>query len=206
MGIAGWQWLFLAEGFPCRNSQRHLSLLFAEQAFRGFVADRRGTRDWPRRAAGARTMTRLENRARNRLANQIGKAAGERHGEGAASRHPESAGVAARHFSVVHLHRFLCVLVFGAKSFSRRPDSSNTNVGFAIAVMGHAGRAGLVLNVAALDRAASATGTVVPCVLIAAFIVGGRTVAPIFALLAYAIIFIASNATWGRYGRSLPVF
>jgi ACS family tartrate transporter-like MFS transporter len=100
----------------------------------------------------------------------------------------------------------LCIYIgFYAFSFSapvliqQATGLSNTNVGFAIAIMGVMGALGLVLNGQHSDRAGERyLHLVVPCMLIAAaFVVGGLTVAPIFAIPAYAIIFIGFNATAG---------
>ena len=76
---------------------------------------------------------------------------------------------------------------------------SNTNVGFLIALMGLLGGLGLVLNGQHSDRAGERfLHIAVPSLLIGvAFIVGGLTVAPVFALPAYAIIFVGFNATAG---------
>jgi len=100
----------------------------------------------------------------------------------------------------------LCIYIgFYAFSFSapvliqQATGFSNTNVGFAIAILGILGALGLILNGQHSDHAGERYfHLVVPCVLIAAaFVVGGLTVAPIFAIPAYAIIFIGFNATAG---------
>ena len=197
MGIAGWQWLFLAEGFPAvilsviflfylPNAPSEASWLTAEE------------RDWlvEQLRAGDDSIGKSGKKS---TGESIGKAAGERHGEGAFR--------AILNPRVWQLGIFLLCIYIGFYAFSfsapvliqQSTGLSNTNVGFAIAVMGMLGALGLVLNGQHSDRAGERYWhLVVPCVLIAAaFIVGGLTVAPIFALPAYAIIFIAFNATAG---------
>ena len=94
----------------------------------------------------------------------------------------------------------LCIYIgFYAFSFSapvliqQVTGLSNTNVGFVIAIMGLLGALSLVLNGLHSDRAGERyLHIVVPIFLIAAaFVAGGLTVAPIVAVPAYAIIFIA---------------
>jgi ACS family tartrate transporter-like MFS transporter len=100
----------------------------------------------------------------------------------------------------------LCIYIgFYAFSFSaplliqQSTGMSNTGVGFAVAAMGLLGALALVLNGQHSDRTNERyLHIAVPVLLIAAaFVVGGLTVAPIFALPAYAIIFIGFNATAG---------
>src|ERR1700722_4003142 len=185
MGLAGWQWLFLAEGLPAVI----LSVIFLAYL--------------PNTPAEAKWLTAEE---RDWLTNQlradndsIGSAIGERHGDGALR--------AILNPRVWQLGIFLLCIYIGFYAFSfpaplliqQATGLSNTYVGFAIAVMGLLGGLGLVLNVQHSARAGERSlPLILPCVLIAAaFIVGGLTVAPIFALPAYAIIFIGFNATAG---------
>ena len=181
LGLAGWQWLFLAEGLPAVI----LSVVFLAYL--------------PNTPAEASWLTPEE---RDWLVDQLradNSAIGERHAEGALR-----AILNPRVWQIgIYL---LCIYIgFYAFSFSapvliqQATGFSNTNVGFAIAIMGLLGALGLVLNGQHSDRADERyMHLVVPCLLIAAaFIVGGLTVAPIFALPAYAIIFIGFNATAG---------
>jgi ACS family tartrate transporter-like MFS transporter len=181
MGLAGWQWLFLAEGFPAVI----LSVIFLFYL--------------PNTPAEASWLTAEE---RDWLVEQLradNSAIGERHSEGALR--------AILNPRVWQLGMFLLCIYIGFYAFSfsapvliqQATGLSDTNVGFAIAVMGILGALGLVLNGQHSDRAGERYWHLIaPCVLIAAaFIVGGLTVAPIFALPAYAIIFVAFNATAG---------
>jgi ACS family tartrate transporter-like MFS transporter len=185
LGLAGWQWLFLAEGFPAvilsvifllylPNTPAEASWLTAEE------------RDW------LVEQLRADNAS-------VGNFRGEGHSKGVLR--------AILNPRVWQLGIFLLCIYIGFYAFSfsapvliqQSTGLSNTNVGFAIAVMGILGALGLVLNGQHSDRAGERyLHLVVPCVLIAvAFIVGGLTIAPVFALPAYAIIFVAFNATAG---------
>ena len=181
LGLAGWQWLFLAEGLPAVI----LSVVFLAYL--------------PNTPAEASWLTPEE---RDWLVDQLradNSAIGERHAEGALR--------AILNPRVWQLGIYLLCIYIGFYAFSfsapvliqQATGFSNTNVGFAIAIMGLLGALGLVLNGQHSDRAGERyMHLVVPCLLIAAaFIVGGLTVAPIFALPAYAIIFIGFNATAG---------
>src|SRR5579864_7966009 len=181
LGLAGWQWLFLAEGFPAVI----LSVIFLLYL--------------PNTPAEARWLSPEE---RGWLLDQL-RADNESIGE----RHAENVFRAVLNPRVWQLGIYLLCIYIGFYAFSfsapvliqRATGLSNTNVGFAIAVMGILGALGLVLNGEHSDRAGERyLHLVVPCVLIAAaFVVGGLTVAPIFAIPAYAIIFIGFNATAG---------
>jgi MFS transporter, ACS family, tartrate transporter len=181
LGLAGWQWLFLAEGLPAVI----LSVIFLAYL--------------PNTPAEAKWLTAEE---RDWLIDRLradNSAIGERHSEGALR--------AILNPRVWQLGIFLLCIYIGFYAFSfsapvliqQATGISNTNVGFAIAMMGILGALGLVLNGQHSDRAGERyLHLVVPCVLIAAaFIVGGLTVAPLFAIPAYAIIFIGFNATAG---------
>jgi ACS family tartrate transporter-like MFS transporter len=181
LGLAGWQWLFLAEGLPAVI----LSVIFLAYL--------------PNTPAEAKWLTGEE---RDWLSNQLraeNAAIGEHHAEGVFR--------AILNPRVWQLGIFLLCIYIGFYAFSfsapvliqQATGLSNTNVGFAIAIMGVLGALGLVLNGQHSDRAGERyLHLVVPCVLIAAaFVVGGLTVAPIFAIPAYAIIFIGFNATAG---------
>src|SRR5580700_4079366 len=181
LGLAGWQWLFLAEGLPAVI----LSVIFLAYL--------------PNTPAEAKWLTSEE---RDWLVNQLradNDAIGEQHAEGALR--------AILNPKVWQLGMFLLCIYIGFYAFSfsapvliqQATGLSNTNVGFAIAIMGILGALGLVLNGQHSDRAGERyMHLVVPCVLIsAAFVVGGLTAAPAFAIPAYAIIFIGFNATAG---------
>ncbi len=189
LGLAGWQWLFLAEGLPAvilsviflvflPNTPAEAKWLTAEE------------RDW------------LSNQLRagdDSIGRSIGESTGERHAEGVIR--------AILNPRVWQLGMFLVCIYIGFYAFSfsapviiqQITGLNNTNVGFVIAIMGVLGALGMVLNGQHSDRAGERyLHLVVPCLLIAAaFVVGGLTVAPIFAIPAYAIIFIGFNATGG---------
>src|SRR5579864_550413 len=181
LGLAGWQWLFLAEGLPAVI----LSVIFL-----AFLPNTPTEAGW------------LTAEERDWLLNQLradNSAIGEQHAEGALR--------AILNPRVWQLGIFLLFIYIGFYAFSfsaplliqQATGLSNTNVGFVIAVMGVLGALGMVLNGQHSDRAGERyLHLVVPCVLIAAaFFVGGLTVAPTFAIPAYAIIFIGFNATGG---------
>ena len=181
LGLAGWQWLFLAEGLPAVI----LSVIFL-----AFLPNTPTEAGW------------LTAEERDWLLNQLradNSAIGEQHAEGALR--------AILNPRVWQLGIFLLCIYIGFYAFSfsaplliqQATGLSNTNVGFVIAIMGVLGALGMVLNGQHSDRAGERyLHLVVPCVLIAAaFFVGGLTVAPTFAIPAYAIIFIGFNATGG---------
>jgi ACS family tartrate transporter-like MFS transporter len=189
LGLAGWQWLFLAEGFPAVI----LSIIFLF-----YLPNAPAEASWLTVAERDWLVERL--RADNHsIGKSIAESTGERHGEGALR--------AILNPRVWQLGVFLLCIYIGFYAFSfsapvliqQATGLSNTNVGFAIALLGILGALGLVLNGQHSDRAGERYWhLIVPCVLIAAaFIVGGLTVAPVFALPAYAIIFVAFNATAG---------
>jgi ACS family tartrate transporter-like MFS transporter len=181
LGLAGWQWLFLAEGLPAVI----LSVVFLAYL--------------PNTPAEAKWLTAEE---RNWLVDQL-RAGNDSIG----GRHSEGALLAILNPRVWQLGIYLLCIYIGFYAFSfsapvliqQATGLSNTNVGFAIAIMGVLGALGLVLNGQHSDRAGERyLHLVVPCVLIgAAFVVGGLTAAPILAIPAYAIIFIGFNATAG---------
>lgn len=181
LGLAGWQWLFLAEGLPAVI----LSVIFFV-----FLPNTPAEANW------------LNAEERGWLLDQLradNAAIGERHAEGALR--------AILNPRVWQLGLFLVCIYIGFYAFSfsaplliqQVTRLGNANVGFVIAIMGVLGALGMVLNGQHSDRAGERyLHLVVPCVLIAAaFVVGGLTVAPIFAIPAYAIIFIGFNATGG---------
>ncbi len=183
MGLAGWQWLFVAEGLPAVL----LSVVFLVYL--------------PNTPADAKWLTSEERDwLLNRLRVDNASAAG---GAG----HAEGALRAILNPRVWQLGIYLLCIYIGFYAFSfsaplliqQATGMSNTGVGFAVAAMGLLGALALVLNGQHSDRTNERyLHIAVPVLLIAAaFVVGGLTVAPIFALPAYAIIFIAFNATAG---------
>jgi ACS family tartrate transporter-like MFS transporter len=181
LGLAGWQWLFLAEGLPAVI----LSVVF-------FVS-------LPNTPADAKWLSAEE---RNWLLDRLradNSAIGESHGEGALS--------AILNPRVWQLGLFLLCLYIGYYAFTfsapviiqQVTGLSNTNVGFVIAIMGVLGALGMWLNGHHSDRANERyLHIAVPYFLMAAaFVVSGLTVAPIAVISAFAIIFIAFNATGG---------
>ncbi|HSZ19678.1 MAG TPA: MFS transporter [Candidatus Acidoferrum sp.] len=181
LGLAGWQWLFLAEGLPAVI----LSVIFFV-----YLPNTPGEAKWLTAEEQAWLLNQL------RVDNS---AIGERHSEGVFR--------AILNPRVWQLGIYLLCIYIGFYAFSfsapvliqQSTGLGNTNVGLAIAIFGILGALGLVLNGQHSDRAGERyLHLVVPCVLIAAaFIVGGLTVAPIFAIPAYAIIFVGFNATAG---------
>ena len=181
LSLAGWQWLFLAEGLPA---------VILSVAFLVYL---------PNTPAEAKWLTAEE---RDWLVEQL-RAGNETIGD----RHAEGALRAILNPRVWQLGMYLLCIYIGFYAFSfsapvliqQATGLNNTNVGFAIAIMGILGALGLVLNGHHSDRAGERYWhLIVPCLLIAAaFVVGGLTVAPIFAIPAYAIIFVAFNATAG---------
>ena len=182
-----------------RLGPRRLAMAVSGGGFAGRDSQRRFLVYLPNTPAEAKWLTAEE---RDWLVNQLradNSAIGERHSEGALR--------AILNPRVWQLGIFLLCIYIGFYAFSfsapvliqQATGLSNTNVGFAVAIMGVLGALGLVLNGQHSDRAGERyLHLVVPCVLIAAaFVVGGLTVAPIFALPAYAIIFIGFNATAG---------
>jgi ACS family tartrate transporter-like MFS transporter len=181
LGLAGWQWLFLAEGLPAVI----LSVIFFF-----YLPNTPGEAKWL--SAGEQAWLLNQLRVDN-------SAIGERHSEGVFR--------AILNPRVWQLGIYLLCIYIGFYAFSfsapvliqQSTGLSNTNVGLAIAIFGILGALGLVLNGQHSDRAGERyLHLVVPCVLIAAaFILGGLTVAPVFAIPAYAIIFVGFNATAG---------
>jgi ACS family tartrate transporter-like MFS transporter len=181
LSLAGWQWLFLAEGLPA---------VILSVGFLFYLPNMPAEAKWL--TAGERDWLLNQLRADN-------SAIGGHHEEGAFR--------AILNPRVWQLGLFLLCIYTGFYAFSfsapvliqQATGLSNSNVGFVIAIMGLLGALGMVLNGQHSDRAGERyLHLVAPCLLIAgAFVVGGLTVAPIFALPAYAIIFIGFNATGG---------
>ncbi|HLJ22877.1 MAG TPA: MFS transporter [Candidatus Acidoferrales bacterium] len=189
LGLAGWQWLFLAEGLPA---------VILSFVFFFFLPNTPADAKWLTPAERDWLIEQL--RADNQSISSAGRAAAGEH-------HAASALRAIFNPRVWQLGIFLLCLYIGFYAFSfsapvliqQSTGLSNTNVGFLIALMGLLGGLGLVLNGQHSDRAGERfLHIAVPSLLIGvAFIVGGLTVAPVFALPAYVIIFVGFNATAG---------
>ena len=180
MGLAGWQWLFLAEGVPALI----LSAIFLL---------------WlPNTPADAKWLTAAE---RDWLVEQL------RADDAAVGHHMRGVLRSILNPRVWQLGIFLLCIYIGFYAFSfsapvmirQITGLSNTDVGFVISGLGILGALAMVLNGQHSDRAGERyLHLAVPCLLIAAaFVVGGLTVAPIVALVAYAVIFVGFNATGG---------
>jgi MFS transporter, ACS family, tartrate transporter len=213
MGLAGWQWLFLVEGLPA---------VLLSVVFLLYLPNTPADAKWLTAVERAWLVNQL--RADNQA---IGKSIGESIEESATQSIAKSGGPsnaqsggaatgehrgggalrAILNPRVWQLGVFLLCLYIGFYAFSfsapvliqQSTGLSNTNVGFLIALMGLLGALGLVLNGQHSDRAGERfLHIAVPSLLIGlAFVVGGLTVAPVFALPAYAIIFVGFNATAG---------
>jgi ACS family tartrate transporter-like MFS transporter len=181
MGLAGWQWLFLAEGMPA---------VILSAVFLFYLPNTPDDAKW------------LTPEERDWLTNQL------REDNAATGLQHEAGALRAILNPRVLLLGFymLCTYIgFYAFSFSApiliqlSTGFSNTKVGFVVAIFGMLGALGLVLNGHHSDRVNERyLHIAVPVFLIAAaFVVGGITTAPLFALPAYAIIFIGFNATAG---------
>src|SRR5580692_11618247 len=181
LSLAGWQWLFIVEGFPA---------VILSAIFFFFLPNAPPEANWL--TAGEKIWLVDQLRADN-------AAAGGEH----------TAGVlhAILNPRVWQIGLFLLSIYIGFYAFSfsapvliqQVTGFSNTNVGFVIAFFGLLGALAMVLNGLHSDRANERyLHLIVPCVLIAsAFIVAGLSVHPFAAVPAFAIIIIAFNATGG---------
>ena len=181
MGLAGWQWLFLAEGMPA---------VILSAVFFFYLPNTPGDAKW------------LTMEERDWLSNQLrtdNAATGHQHEPGALR------AILNPRVLLLGFYMLCTYIGFYAFSFSapiliqQSTGFSNTKVGFVVAILGILGALGLVINGHHSDRANERyLHIAVPVFLIAAaFVVGGLTTAPLFALPAYAIIFIGFNATAG---------
>jgi ACS family tartrate transporter-like MFS transporter len=186
MGLAGWQWLFLAEGLPA---------LILSVIFFYFLPNTPADAKW----LSAEERDWLVDRLRADESG-IGAAAGERG-------HAEGALRAILNPRVLLLGLFLLCIYVGNYAFilsapvlvQQVTGLGNTGVGLVIASMGILGAFSMVLNGQHSDRANERyLHLFVPCVLMAAaFVVGGLTLAPIAAIPAYVIIYTTFTATGG---------
>jgi MFS transporter, ACS family, tartrate transporter len=180
-GLAGWQWLFLVEGAPAVVlSAIFFFFLPNTPVEAGWLTD--AERGWLQR------QLRDDNIA----------ASGEQ---------SESVLRAVLNPRVLQLGAFLVCIYIGFYAFSfsgpaiiqQLTGFSNANVGFVIAIFGLLGALAMVINGLHSDRANERyLHLIVPCMLIAAaFLVAGISLNPFVAIPAYAIIFVAFNATGG---------
>jgi MFS transporter, ACS family, tartrate transporter len=197
MGLAGWQWLFLVEGLPA---------VLLSVVFLLYLPNTPADAKWLTAEERAWLVNQL--RADNQSIGQsTGQSIAQSDRAATVEHHAGGALRAILNPRVWQLGIFLLCLYVGFYAFSfsapvliqQATGLSNTNVGFLIALMGLLGALGLVLNGQHSDRAGERfLHIAVPSLLIGvAFVVGGLTVAPVFALPAYAIIFVGFNATAG---------
>jgi ACS family tartrate transporter-like MFS transporter len=182
MGLAGWQWLFVAEGLPA---------VILSAAFFFFL---------PNTPADAKWLSAEE---RDWLVEQL-RADDASAGE---STHSEGVFHAILNPRVLQLGLLLFCLYIGdyAVKFTapliiqQITGLSNTKVGFVIAALGLLGAASMVLNGLHSDRTKERyLHVAVPALLmVAAFVVGGVSVAPIAVLAAFAVLFMGFTATGG---------
>jgi len=185
MGLAGWQWLFVAEGFPAVL----LSLVFLAYL--------------PNTPAEANWLTSEErdwllNRLRADNANAV---------DAGGAGHVKNVLHAILDPRVWQLGIFLFCIYTGLYGFSfsapvivrQVTHLSDANVGFVIAGFGLLGALGLVLNGMHSDRTGERyLHIAIPTILMAvACVLGGITTNPIVALPAYAIIFTVVSVTAG---------
>jgi MFS transporter, ACS family, tartrate transporter len=181
MGLAGWQWLFLAEGLPA---------ILLSAIFFFFL---------PNTPADAKWLTAEE---RDWLIAQL-------HADNAAvgEAHAEDVFRAILNPRVLQLGFLLFCLYIGdyAVKFTapliiqQITGLSNTNVGFVIAGMGLLAALSMVLNGMDSDRTKERyLHIAVPVLLmVAAFVVAGISVTPVAILAAFAILFMGFTATGG---------
>jgi MFS transporter, ACS family, tartrate transporter len=181
LGLAGWQWLFLAEGLPAVI----LSVIFLAYL--------------PNAPAEAKWLTAGE---RDWLLNQL-RTENDAIGDG----HVKDVFHAILNPRVWQLGIFLFCIYIGVYGFSfsapvivrQVTHLSDAKVGFVIAGFGLLGGLGMVLNGMHSDRTGERyLHIAIPTLLMAAAsIVGGLTVVPVLAIPAYAIIFIVVSVTAG---------
>jgi ACS family tartrate transporter-like MFS transporter len=188
LGLAGWQWLFVAEGLPA---------VLLSAVFFFFL---------PNTPADAKWLSAAE---REWLVEQLhadNSAAGSP-AESGASGHAEGVFHAILNPRVLQLGLLLFCLYIGdyAVKFTapliiqQITGFSNTKVGFVIAILGLLASASIVLNGNHSDRTNERyLHVAVPTLLmVAACIVAGRSVAPIVVLPAFAVLFMGFTATAG---------
>ena len=190
MGLAGWQWLFLAEGLPA---------VLLSAIFFFFLPETPSDAKW---LTGAERDWLIEQLQADNAA-----AAGGSGAQAAHAAHSEDVLRAILNPRVLQVGGFLLCLYIGFYAFTftapliirQVTGLSDTNVGFVIAALGLLGALSMVLNGIHSDRTNERYWHIaVPCLLMAAaFVVFGVTAEPIAILAAYAVLFIGFNATGG---------
>jgi len=192
MGLAGWQWLFVAEGLPA---------VLLSAVFFFFLPNTPADAKWL--SAAERDWLVEQLRADN---SAVGSAAGS---PAEAGEHDHADGVfhAILNPRVLQLGLLLFCLYIGdyAVKFTapliiqQITGFSNTKVGFVIAILGLLASASIVLNGNHSDRTNERyLHVAVPTLLmVAACIVAGLSVAPIAVLPAFAVLFMGFTATAG---------
>jgi len=188
MGLAGWQWLFVAEGLPA---------VLLSAVFFFFLPNTPADAKWL--SAAERDWLVEQLRADNSAAGSPDEAGEHGHAEGVFH--------AILNPRVLQLGLLLFCLYIGdyAVKFTapliiqQITGFSNTKVGFVIAILGLLGAASMLLNGQHSDRTNERYWHIaVPVLLmVAAFVVGGVSVAPVAVLPAFAVLFMGFTATGG---------
>jgi ACS family tartrate transporter-like MFS transporter len=182
LGLAGWQWLFLVEGFPAvilsvifffflPNTPEHASWLIPAE------------REWLKKQL---------------LADNA--AAGGTHSSGDVLHAILNPRVWQLGLFLLCLYIEYYAFTFSAPTMVQRATGfSNSSVGFVIAAWGLLGGLAMVVNGLHSDRANERfLHLIVPCLLMAgAYVAAGLSVNPLIVISAFTIIFAAFNATGG---------
>jgi ACS family tartrate transporter-like MFS transporter len=182
MGLAGWQWLFVAEGLPA---------VLLSAVFFFFLPNTPADAKWL--SAGERAWLVEQLRADNASVGEGGHSEGVFH----AILNPR---VLLLGFLLFCLYIGDYAVKFTAPLIIQQITGfSNTNVGFVIAALGLLAAAAMLLNGRHSDRTNERyLHIAVPVVLmVLAFVVGGLSVAPVAVLPAFAILFMGFAATGG---------
>jgi ACS family tartrate transporter-like MFS transporter len=182
MGLAGWQWLFVAEGLPA---------VLLSAVFFFFLPNTPADAKWL--SAGERAWLVEQLRADNASVGESGHSEGVFH----AILNPR---VLLLGFLLFCLYIGDYAVKFTAPLIIQQITGfSNTKVGFVIAALGLLAAAAMLLNGRHSDRTNERyLHIAVPVVLmVLAFVVGGLSVAPVAVLPAFAILFMGFAATGG---------
>jgi ACS family tartrate transporter-like MFS transporter len=182
MGLAGWQWLFVAEGLPA---------VLLSAVFFFFLPNTPADAKWL--SAGERDWLVEQLRSDNASVGESGLSEGVFH----AILNPR---VLLLGFLLFFLYIGDYAVKFTAPLIIQQITGfSNTNVGFVIAALGLLAAAAMLLNGRHSDRTNERyLHIAVPVVLmVLAFVVGGLSVAPVAVLPAFAILFMGFAATGG---------
>jgi len=190
LGLAGWQWLFLAEGLPA---------VLLSAVFLNYLPNDPAEAKWLNGDERSWIFARL----------QADKAEGR-------TVHGDSVSRALLDSRVLLLGLFcLCILGCGyAYNFSapaiiqKITGLSTTRVGFVVAMMGLLGALALILNSLHSDRTNERfLHIAIPCLLMAAgYVVGGLSTAPFVAIPALAVSFAGALAVYGVFWSIPPSF